>query len=327
MLHEIEQRLFGPVQVVEQADKRLSLRLMLEELPETPCDLVGGGGRLGLSEQRLERSRGVALGQCAELLQDLDDGPVGDPLAVGEAAATHDPRIEAPQELGCQARLPDAGRSENREELARAVFHRLLEGVTQSAQLRRAPDHLSCEAALDLAGDRQQRHAGTSSALPLSSRRRSSPTSTAARTRRSVLLPDQHLAGLRSLLQPGGDVDRIAGGEPLLGPGHDLAGVDADAAGDLRLGKRVAHLDGGATSAQRIVLVRDRNAKHGHHGVADELLHRTAVRLDDPLHPLEVAGEQRTQRFRVVEEPSAVEAVTSQKTTVTVFRCIGMRRG
>ena len=59
------------------------------------------------------------------------------------------------------------------------------------------------------------------------------------------------------------------------------------------LGQRVAHLDRRAAGAQRVVLVHLRDAEHGHDRVADELLDRPAVRLDDPLHALEVAGEQR----------------------------------
>src|SRR5262249_7808293 len=50
---------------------------------------------------------------------------------------------------------------------------------------------------------------------------------------------------------------------------------------------------------ERVVLVRLRHTEHGHDRVADELLHRSAVRLDDPLHPLEVPGQQRPQRLRI----------------------------
>jgi hypothetical protein len=42
------------------------------------------------------------------------------------------------------------------------------------------------------------------------------------------LLADQDLARLGGLLEPGGNIDRIAGGQTLLGTGDDLAGVDAD---------------------------------------------------------------------------------------------------
>ena len=75
--------------------------------------------------------------------------------------------------------------------------------------------------------------------------------------------------------------------------------VEADAGLHAKLGQRVPHLDRGAAGTQRVVLVRLRDAEDGHHRIADELLHRAAVRLDDRLHPLEVAGEQRSQRLRV----------------------------
>ena len=50
-----------------------------------------------------------------------------------------------------------------------------------------------------------------------------------------------------------------------------------------------------ADGAQGVVLAHLGNAEHGHHRVADELLDRPPVRLDDALHPLEVAGKQGTQ--------------------------------
>ena len=45
--------------------------------------------------------------------------------------------------------------------------------------------------------------------------------------------------------------------------------------------------------------MRDRGAEDGHDRVADELLDRAAVALDDPLHPLEVTGEKGTEPLRV----------------------------
>ena len=50
---------------------------------------------------------------------------------------------------------------------------------------------------------------------------------------------------------------------------------------------------------QRVVLVQHRNAEHGHHRVADEFLHRSAVAFDNCLHPFEVACEDAAQRFGV----------------------------
>ena len=45
-------------------------------------------------------------------------------------------------------------------------------------------------------------------------------------------------------------------------------------------------------SALGVVLGRDRSAPHGHHGVADELLDRAAVELDQASARVEVAGEE-----------------------------------
>src|SRR4029079_2164991 len=112
-----------------------------------------------------------------------------------------------------------------------------------------------------------------------------------------------------------------------------------DAGLDAELGQRVAHLDCGTARTKRIVLTHLRYPEDRHHRVADELLHRAAVRLDDALHPLEVPGEARARRATSpcsrsttrarsarsasvwVDSRRAVEPVTSQKRTVTVLRC------
>ena len=82
----------------------------------------------------------------------------------------------------------------------------------------------------------------------------------------------------------------------------------------------------GRHGPQRVVLVHDRDAEDGHHGVADELLDAAAVALDDRLHPLEVAwrGASR-RRSGSSASPSAVDPARSQNSTVTVFRCSTLR--
>ena len=82
-------------------------------------------------------------------------------------------------------------------------------------------------------------------------------------------------------------------------PDDHLAGVDADPRLDAELRQRVAHLDGGPHGAERVVLVHLRHAEDRHHGVADELLDGAAVPLDDRLHLVEVAREDRAQRLGV----------------------------
>ena len=68
-------------------------------------------------------------------------------------------------------------------------------------------------------------------------------------------------------------------------------------------GERLPHLHRRPAGPQRVVLVHHRHPEHRHHRVADELLHRAAVRLDDPLHPLEIPRQQRPQRLRIRRLP------------------------
>ena len=63
---------------------------------------------------------------------------------------------------------------------------------------------------------RRRRCASTGSAFPFSESGATRSTSTASLRKPTGLLADQDLARLRGLLQPGGDVDRVAGREPLL---------------------------------------------------------------------------------------------------------------
>ena len=62
---------------------------------------------------------------------------------------------------------------------------------------------------------------------------------------------------------------------------------------------RVAQLDRGAHRAERVVLGGDRDAEHGHHRVAHELLDRAAVALEDHARGLVVAPHEGAQRLRI----------------------------
>ncbi len=101
---------------------------------------------------------------------------------------------------------------------------------------------------------------------------------------------DQDLSRLGRLLEPLAEVDRVARHERAPRPGvarDDLAGVDADPAGELdapdrtqlrvELGEASLHLHPGAHGPERVVLVDHGNAEHGHHLVAPEPLHRAPV--------------------------------------------------
>ncbi len=86
---------------------------------ERPGDLLGGRHHARPGEQRTDRRSGhLVRGRRTELLEDFDDGPVGDPLAVGEAAALDEPGLEGRERLRDEARFADAGLADDRHQLA-----------------------------------------------------------------------------------------------------------------------------------------------------------------------------------------------------------------
>ena len=126
--------------------------------------------------------------------------------------------------------------------------------------------------------------------------------------------PEQHLTGRSRLLQASRDVDGIARREPLVrrrvqAADDDLAGVDPgpgrdpDAVLPVELGvqplERVTELDGRPYCAGSVVFPDDRHAEHGHHGVADELLHGSAVALQGGLRRREVARHHAAEGLGV----------------------------
>ncbi len=204
------------------------LCLLLEQLAEAPGDLVGRRRRVRLAEQRPKRHRRIAFRQRIELLDDLDHRPVGDPFAVRQAAAPHDPCLDACEELSRQPRLPHTRRAEHGEELAGAVQHRLCEGISEPIQLVLAADQRRREAPGELAVRRDQPERRN--------RLRPSPSASAAppapqQPRRGPTQASRRLSAFArrgGLFQAGGNVDRVAGGESLGGAGDDLAGGQAD---------------------------------------------------------------------------------------------------
>src|SRR6185369_15967723 len=90
---------------------------------------------------------------------------------------------------------------------------------------------------------------------------------------------------------------------------HDLARVDADAHLELQAAllaeRRVeprqlaAHVDGRPNRTQGVVLMERGYPEDRDHRVADELLDRAAVALEDLAHRLEEAAHDRPQRFGV----------------------------
>ena len=111
---------------------------------------------------------------------------------------------------------------------------------------------------------------------------------------------DQHLACRRRLFEAGCHVDGIPGDERLaLAADDDLARVDADSGLEPVDRHRLPHLPRRAHRAQRVVLVRNGNAEDSHHRVADELLDRAAVPLEDRAEVREVAAHARPKRLGI----------------------------
>ena len=94
-------------------------------------------------------------------------------------------------------------------------------------------------------------------------------------------LADQDLARPRRLLEARRDVDGLARRERRVGVvDDDLARLDADPGLEAELVNLLEDRQRGADRPLGVVLVGARDAERRHHGVAGELLHRPAVRLD-----------------------------------------------
>ena len=128
-------------------------------------------------------------------------------------------------------------------------------------------------------------------------------------------LADEDRARLRERLDPRGGVDEVAGDHPLaLGAERHrgLAGEDSGARAQLgqpdlvpERRHRCDQVECGANGALGVVLGRGRRPPDGHHRVADELLDRAAVQLDQPAAGVEVAREELAHVLRVALPPRA----------------------
>jgi hypothetical protein len=80
----------------------------------------------------------------------------------------------------------------------------------------------------------------------------------------------------------------------------------------VQLRDRVDDAERGANGAFGVVLVGNRGPEHGHHGVADELLHGSSEPFDLPLQEVVVEAEGRANVFgigtvRTSREPHEVD--------------------
>jgi hypothetical protein len=80
---------------------------------------------------------------------------------------------------------------------------------------------------------------------------------------------------------------------------HHLARVDPDPHLEPKFRDRLPHFDGGAHGAERVVLVRLRDPEDGQRRVADELLDRAAVPLQDRPQLRVIAAHRLAQELGI----------------------------
>ncbi len=338
VLQQVEQGRLGPVHVVEPQDQRASGRQRLEEGPDGPEALLRTEFRAAQPHQGRERLddlrrlgdtveqfpqptppvRGALVGgQTGGLAHHLHQRPVGDALAVGQATPGEHgrPVRHGRAELADHPGLADARRAQHGEQVAGAFLDHGLEGVLQPAAFPVTPDDRGGEAVGrgPAAGTRGRVDQPDQSvhpqrvALALDDQGAERAHRDAVPDEAVGGVPDEDLVRGSGVFQPGGDVHRIAG-DATAGDGH-LAGVDPDphpqfqAPLALQVGVERLHrrpdVEGGATRAQRVVLVQHGNAEDGEDGVANELLDRPAVGVDHFTDGGEEPPHDLLQRFGV----------------------------
>ena len=238
-------------------------------------------------------------------------------LAVGQAPAHPDGRrlVRAAQldhELLEQAALADPRLAHDRDQVRPRVLDRALDQRAQEGQLGVAADERAVRAPA-AAIRPHRRHpldgVGRDRARPALDPQRARRDGARERLDRPEgALADQDLARLGGLLQARGQVDRLAGDQEVAAgarAGHDQPGVDPDpqvhphVAPLGQAGQARAHHDGRPHRPLGIVLVRGRDAEHGHHRVADELLDGAAVGLGRPRELVVEVAQETAQRLGV----------------------------
>ena len=298
-------RRLGPVDVVDDRDQRPVARERLEQLARRPRrslpasappaerdradDAVGDR-----ASSTPATSASVAWSSAADLADDLAERPVGDALAVRKAAPDDDRRVAPRRRRGTRATsrdLPIPAAPTTVHELRHSLAPRLARmRLAEPASSRDAADERRVDPRARTrarpASTSSRRNAATGSALPFSSSGATASTSTARGRAACVSPPIRISPGCGRLLQPRGDVDRVAGDErlaaspattsPVLMPirARDSSAELASAA-DSRISTAARTARSASSSCTRGMpnTAIDR--------VADELLDRAAVALED----------------------------------------------
>ncbi len=303
-----------------------------EQVPEprpNESALVGVGDVLldRLRELRGCRGRLLVLGDPRPPPDHLGERPERDTLAVGQAAPLVPPHIgdepvDVFVQLPDQPGLPDPGDPLHGDHVDLPVIRGIVEQILDQSQLAIA----ACEGRLDRGHPPEPAESDDPLGPPeidrgflafeLERAGRLVGDHGIGRAHRGFA--DEDGAGRRDRLDPRGGVHEVAGDHALVlgsevhgglprqnpGPRTQIGRADIGA----HVLDQGGELEGGADGTLRVVLVRDRGAPQGHHGVADELLDDPAVAFHDPAALLEVAGQELPDLFRVTRFGKGREA-------------------
>jgi hypothetical protein len=308
-----------------QADQRVQVPAHPGRLALVGDQVTDGPLQLGL---RLVGRVGVqdpGLG-----LDDLAQRPQGHPLAVGQAAALPPGGqlglgIHQLLELPDQAALADPGHPDQGDELHRLLVAGPGQRRPQQLDLALAADQHGPARLVDLHPEARsggERHPGRDRlGLALGRDGRGRLVADGAVGGPPGRLVDQDPVHRGRRLEPRRRVDDIPRGHPLAldrtGVQEDqgLAGGHADpdlqsqcGVSLVQLGDRLPDGEGGPDRPLGVVLVGHRRAEQGHHGVADELLHRSPEAFQVGPEALVVGGEHTSDVLDVQALGPAGEA-------------------
>ena len=208
VLEQVEERRLRPVHVLDAHDERRAGGERLEQPPHRPERLLAAERAVVAADRRshapgdplrvrLVGEQAVERLVAAELLHELAERPVRDPLAVGEAAAAQHGRRPADlaEQLGREPRLADSGRPGDRAEQAAPFGQHALEHPADALEARpsgrRAGRRAAARQPAAHGSTASSGSAVTTSRLPFTVSCRLAPTVTASRTNGYVVSPSR----------------------------------------------------------------------------------------------------------------------------------------
>ena len=229
MVDQLEECRLAPLDVIEDDDQPLHGAGSLQGLPKGPGDLLCRCRCCGASQQRIDRvRRGAPLREHVELVDHFDHRAVRDPLPVGQAATADNRRLDRRNGLGHQTGLADAGLADDGQALAAILRQHASPGMPDQRDLAHSSHESRVVPPARRIAHAQEPESRTALGLALQlewlDRLHLGRVAYEVVRRRS----QKHFAGLRRLLQPGRDIDRVAGRQTLSRSRHHLAGHDAD---------------------------------------------------------------------------------------------------